>query len=136
MKRIKSERRRNRRTGAAVVELAVCLPLIVLLTFASLEGANMLFMRQAAVQAAYEAVKSAAKSNGTLTSATTIGQDVLNSRNIQIDSMTFNPTNVETLAEGTPIVVTVAIRGDSRNITGIGPFRGLLIEAQATMMKE
>jgi Flp pilus assembly protein TadG len=47
---------RNRRSGAAVVELAVCMPLIVLLTFASLEGANMLFMRQAAVQAAYEAV--------------------------------------------------------------------------------
>lgn len=136
MRNMTHESRRKHRKGAAVVELAVCLPLIVLLTFASLEGANMLFMRQAAVQAAYEAAKSAAKSTGTLASATTIGQEVLTSRNLVVDSMTFNPTNVETVAKGTPIVVTVTLRGDSRSVVGIAPFRGLLIEAQATMMKE
>ncbi|MEZ6136864.1 MAG: pilus assembly protein [Pirellulaceae bacterium] len=133
---LRTLRRRDPRRGAAVVEFAVCLPVMVLLIFASLEGANMLFVRQATVQAAYEAVKSAARSNGSTATATTIGQDVLAARNITLDSLTFNPPSVNGAAAGTPIVCTVRVQGDSRSIIGFGPFRGLVIEAQATMIKE
>ena len=124
------------RRGAAATELAVCLPVIVLLVFASLEGANMLFVRQAVVQSAYETVKAAAKSNGTPASATALWQQVLSSRNLTPDAITLNPTNTDGLAAGTPIVATVRVDGDSKSIIGFGPFRGLVIEAQATMFKE
>lgn len=122
--------------GTATVELAVCLPLIVLLLFASLEGANMLFLRQAVVQSAYETAKSVAKTNGVQATAKRLGEQVLSSRGVLAPKIVFAPTNVQNLAPGTPFSVTVSVPGDSRSITGIGPFNDLTIRAQATMVKE
>ncbi|MEO8268408.1 MAG: TadE family protein [Aureliella sp.] len=122
--------------GTAVVELAVCLPVIVLLVFASLEGANMLFLRQAVIQSAYETAKSVAKTNGVQSRAVTLGEQVLFSRGIVTPTIIFNPANVTVLAPGTPFSVSVSVPGDSRSITGFGPFNGLTIRAQATMVKE
>ncbi len=124
------------RRGTAVVELAVCLPVIVLLVFASLEGANMLFLRQAVVQSAYETAKSVAKTNGVQATAQTLGEQVLSSRGVPSPTVTFTPANVQTLLPGTPFTVTVAVPSSARSITGIGPFNGLTIRAQATMLKE
>ncbi len=131
-------RSRHRRwlRGAACVELAVCLPLILLLVFASLEGANMLFLRQAVVQSAYETAKSAAKRNGIESKAVALGQQVLASRGVVAPTITFSPANPESLPAGTPFTVAVAVPGDSRSITNLGPFNGLTIQAQATMLKE
>ncbi|MCA9134032.1 MAG: pilus assembly protein [Planctomycetales bacterium] len=125
-----------RRRATAVVELAVCLPLIVLLIFASLEGANLLFLRQAVVQSAYETAKSVAKSNSSQANATTLGTQVLAARGVVAPTITFSPEAVDALAAGTPFTVSVAVPGDSRSLTRIGPFRGLTIQAQATMLKE
>ncbi len=47
---IKRSCNHSNRRAVAMVELAVCMPVIVLVVFASLEGANMLFVRQATVQ--------------------------------------------------------------------------------------
>ncbi len=127
---------RRSRSGAAVVELAICLPLIVLLVFASLEGANMLFVRQAVVQSAYEAAKAAAKSNGSQNRGRTLAQQILTARNVTASAIEFTPTDVDNLPPGSRFSVRVAVPGDSRSITGIGPFNGLSIEAQATMQKE
>lgn len=127
---------RHIKRGTAVVELAVCLPVIVLLVFASLEGANMLFLRQAVVQSAYETAKSVAKTNGVQSRAVTLGEQVLSSRGIVSPTITFNPNNVQALAAGTPFTVSVSVPGDSRSITGFGPFNGLTIRAQAAMIKE
>ena len=124
------------RRGTACVELAVCLPVIVLLVFASLEGANMLFLRQAVVQSAYETAKSIAKTNGVQATAETLGRQVLSSRGVVSPTIRFNPANVQSLSPGSRFSVTVSVPGDSRSVTGIGPFNGLTIQAQATMLKE
>ncbi len=122
--------------GTAVVELAVCLPVIVLLVIASLEGANMLFLRQAVVQSAYETAKSVAKTNGVQSRAVTLGEQVLSSRGVVTPTITFSPNDVQALVPGTPFTVSVSVPGDSRSITGFGPFNGLTIRAQASMIKE
>ena len=130
-----SKRIRNRRNGAAVVELAICLPVIVLLVFGALEGANMLFLRQAVIQSAYETAKAAAKSTGSQADGQRLGQQVLRSRNINPNSISFS-SNPDNLASGTPFTVTVSVAGDQKSIVDIGPFNGLTISAQATMVKE
>lgn len=127
---------RDLKRGTACVELAVCLPVIVLLVFASLEGANMLFLREAVVQSAYETAKSVAKTNGVQSRAVTLGEQVLASRGVVAPTINFIPANVQNLPAGTPFTVTVAVPGNSRSITGIGPFNGLTIRAQAAMIKE
>ena len=131
-----SIRRKARRRAAAVVELAVCLPVIVLLVFASLEGANKLFVRQAAVQAAYEAAKEASRFNGTNASARQLATEILQARRINNPRITFTPANVANAAAGTDISVTIRVAGSERSVTGIGSFSGRNIQVQATMLKE
>ena len=53
----KSLRNNRRRRGTAVVELAVCVPVLVLIVLGAMSATTMIFMRTAAVQSAYETVK-------------------------------------------------------------------------------
>jgi Flp pilus assembly protein TadG len=124
------------RRATASVELAVCLPVIVLLVFASLEGANMLFLRQAVVQSAYETAKAAAKAHGQQATAETLGRQVLSSRGVSTPTISFTPANVQALAPGSTFSVAVSVPGNARSIIGFGPFNGLIVRAQATMLKE
>ena len=128
--------RHGNRHGAAVIELAVCLPILVLLIFASLDGANLLFVRQAAVQAAYETAKAVTKPDGNVANALALGEQVLQSRRITQHRISFSPANVQAAAKGVPIVVTVEVDGTSRNLTGIGPFRNKVIRAEVVMTRE
>lgn len=96
----------------------------------------MLFLRQAAVQSAYEAAKAAARSNGGQALGLQRAQQVLAARNINGSTINFNPGNVDGLDAGTPFTVTVTVPGTARSITGFGPFNGVNIQTQATMAKE
>ena len=61
-------RRRSRRAVAAA-EFAVCLPILVLLVFGSIEASSFIFLKQALSVAAYEGAREAALSNSTATAA-------------------------------------------------------------------
>jgi uncharacterized membrane protein len=50
----------NHRRGAASVECAVCLPLIVLIVFGTIETCSLLFLQQNLQRTAYEAARVAA----------------------------------------------------------------------------
>ena len=129
-------RKSPKRRAAATVELAVCLPVIVILAIGSMESASMIFLRQAMVQSAYESVKEAVKTNGSKATALTRGQEVLAFRDISGESITFEPSNVDDLAPGTPVTVTVSAPGDANSVIPFGPFKGRTISVSATMLKE
>ena len=127
--------KKNRR-GGAVVELAVCLPVIALIAFGSMEAASMIFLRQALVQSAYETVKEAVKANGQQSIALQRGQQVLDAREIEGETITFEPAITDDLQRGTPVKVTVTAPGDTNSILPFGPFKGQTITVTATMIKE
>lgn len=129
-------RPKRTRRAAATAELAVCLPLIVLVVMGSIEAASMTFMRQALVQSAYETVKASVKTHGSQAEGLVRGQQVLAARNIQGHQFTINPTNVDDLDAGIPVTVTITAPGDANTIFPFGPFAGRQITAQATMLKE
>lgn len=133
---VKRGRRRSTRRAAVLVELAVCLPVIVLVVFASLEGANMLFVRQATVQAAYEATKFASRRDGTRVRAERLATEVLAARRINSPSITFVTGDPQTTPSGSDVTVRVSVNSDDRLITGFRIFSGRQIEAVATMQKE
>lgn len=58
---ISKRRTRHARSGAATVELAILLPLLVFIVFGSLEITSRLFLRQTAAVTAYEGVRLAAR---------------------------------------------------------------------------
>jgi len=126
----------RKRRGAAVVEMAVCLPVVVLVVFASLEGANMLFVRQATVQAAYEAAKFGSRRDGTRVHAERLATEVLSARRINNPTITFVTGDPARNRSGTDITVRVSVNSDDRLITGFRIFSGRRIEATATMQKE
>ncbi len=110
--------------------------MIALIAFGAIEGSNKIFVRQAAVQAAYEAAKATAAREGTAVKGIRRAREVLSARNIVASSITFQPSRPERLDEGTPFTVTIQVDGDQRSMTGMGPFQNLTIEARASMVKE
>ena len=134
--RITRKRNNCARTASATVELAVCLPVIAVLVFGSLAATTMIFLRAAAVQSAYEVVREAVKVDGDVNLALQRGRAVLEFRNVDIESITLNPANVQAQPQGTPITATVVTNTANAGVLGFGPFGSRRVEAQAVMMKE
>ena len=141
-KTLKTNRRANtqrggaQRRGTATVELAVCLPLLFILSMGAMEGASLIFLRQALIQSAYETVKESVRTNGSQAEGLVRGEQTLSFRNIDSPSITFSPTNVDSLDPGTPVTVTVSAPGDSNSVFPFGPFKNQTITVSATMLKE
>lgn len=127
---------RRRRKGAAAVELAVCLPAIMLLTLGAIEATSMTFLRQALVQSAYEAVKESVRRGGSQAEGLSIARQVLASRSVTGATISFSPSNVSGASRGAPIQVNVSAPGDANTILPFGPFAGKTVRVEATMVKE
>lgn len=132
----RSVSRSNQRQGAATVELAVCLPLLIIVVLGSLASTSMIFVRSAVVQSAYEAIKEAVRNDGDLDVATQRATAVLTFRNITPNSIVFNPANVTDQIRGTPITVTITANAQSNGLFSVGALSGRTIQATATMLKE
>lgn len=125
----------RRRRGAATVELAILLPLIVVVTLGSIEAASMIFLRQALVQSAYEAAKVIVKTGDEdLARANALG--VTKGRRINGVTIEFDPTDPSTAERGELIRVMVSAPGDSNTSIPFGVFRGRSVAAQASMIRE
>ncbi len=129
-KRIKS------RGGTATVELALCLPLIVLVTLGGMEGASMIFTKQAMVASAYEGIKVAVRPNATPASIEAATQSVLSGRLLEEAVVTVQPANFLDADRGDWITITVSAPGDVNSVFPFGPFQGRQLQVTATMAKE
>ena len=132
----KNGKRVRNRKGAAVVEFAVCLPVILLIVLGSIEAASMMFLRQALVQSAYEGAKVAIRNNGNNADANAAIQAVAAGRRINQLTVTFEPADVSTVAQGDTVRVTITAPGDTNSFIPFGPFKNKLVAAQAVMVKE
>jgi len=128
----------TRRRGAAVVELALLLPVLLTVTFGSLEVCNRLFLRQTAAVAAYETARLAARRTVSSTQAVTRGLSLLDGRRIIGGQIVITPAGdgLATLPTGGQLTVQVTIP-----IAGNTPVSYVLnspdvIRASAVMMRE
>lgn len=113
--------KRNRRQGTAVVEMAICLPLLVTVVFGSIELANGIFLRQGATAAAYEAARIVTATGGTEQAAKTRTNEILRSLNIRGAKLEFTPSVTTNTKRGTRITVQVTIPAH-QNSTGVNMF--------------
>lgn len=128
--------RRGRRKGAAMIEFAVCLPVIMVIVFGAIEAASMLFLRQALIQSAYEGVKIAVRTDAENNDAVAAAEAVAAGRRIDDLVVTFDPVNIQSAAKGELIRVTVSAPGDANSLIPYGPFKNRTIAAEAVMVKE
>ena len=129
-------RRRGNRKGAAVVEMAVCLPIIVLLVFASIETCNMIFLRQALSASAYEGARVAVRPEATNEQVIARCQAVLNGRGLKDTTISINRKNVTKVQPGRPIEVTVSAKCDTNSTGPSWFFGGRTVVGQASFVKE
>ncbi len=124
------------RSGIAVVEVAVCLPILVVIVLGSIEACNSIFLKQTATGAAYEAAKICTSVGGTELAAQTRVSEVLSSRNLTGGTVVFSPPLTDYPVRGTHISVTVSIP-TTNNLGGIEMFYlGRSITASVTMVKQ
>lgn len=100
---------RRSRKGAAVAELAVVLPILMIMVFGTLEICERLLLRQSAAVAAYETARMSARRTMTAERATARGLEILESRRINGGTININPSDLSEISTGEQIRVTVLV---------------------------
>lgn len=94
------------RRGAAVVELAVCLPVLVLVTLATVEACTMLFVQQTLKVTAFEGARVGIVPSAQAANVDYQCRTILDDHNVQGYSVTMDPSAPETLESGDWFTVT------------------------------
>jgi Flp pilus assembly protein TadG len=131
-----SNKRHPVRKGVAAAELAVCLPVIVLIVLATTEACTMVFLKQSLSIAAYEGARTALAQNATNATVQTAANQVLTQRRVNGGSVTISPGNVRTVAPGDYMTITCSAPAARNSIIPIRFYRGRTLTGSATMMKE
>lgn len=126
----------RQRRGIAVVELAACLPIFILLLFGSIDACNMVFVKQAMTASAYEAAREAIEPDGTTAAATLLAHNVLDARGITGYGVVFDPPVAENTSPGTVIRVTVTAPADINSPVSAAFRRTTNLQARVVMVKQ
>jgi Flp pilus assembly protein TadG len=133
-------RRRSSRSskarGVAAAELAVCLPVVVLLVIATIEACSAVFLKQSLTVAAYEGVRTALAERTTAGSVQAACNQILTDRKVIGGVITINPTDIASLQPGDFIDVTVSAPCNSNSVVPTTFYRGRTLTATASMMVE
>ncbi len=130
-----NKNRHNDRAGAAVVELAVFAPILVLFCFATLELTFYINLKQSLATAAYEAVRGASGLNGTNEKAQQEAERIFEEREINNASYSINRTAEESKS-GDILTVTVSAPMSANTSVHSGIFTPKSINVSATMVRE
>lgn len=124
------------RRGAALVELAVCLPVLILLVFATLETCSAIFLKQTLQIASYEAVRVAVRDGATSAGAISAATQILDDRQIKGYDISIVPAEVEQAEEGTAVVVRITAPCAANLTAATSFFATSDMEGATTMAKE
>jgi Flp pilus assembly protein TadG len=131
----RSHRRRKAR-GVAAAELAVCLPVVVLMVIATIEACSALFLKQSLTAAAYEGVRTAIEQAATTGDVQAACNQILADRKIKNATVNINPTAFSNLKPGDFVAITVSAPCASNSLVPTTFYRGRTLSATATMMIE
>ncbi len=126
---------RNRQ-GVAIVEMAVTLPVLVLIVLGTIEASSMIFISQSCEIAAYEGARIAIVPGSTSGNVESGCLAILNARNVDSASVVVTPADFETHPYGTPIRVAVTADCAANALFSPWFYVGRSATADVTMMKE
>lgn len=127
---------KRKRKGGATVELAIAMPLLMMMIFGGMEAANSIFLKQGMTVAAYETAKMATTVGFSAEDALARGQAALNARGFGEAEISIDPPNVTAVDPGTPIVVSVTAPSSLNAISPLVLWGGAVnVNAQITMLR-
>jgi Flp pilus assembly protein TadG len=122
--------------GVAATELAICLPIVVLLVVATIEACSMIFLQQSLSVAAYEGVRTAIESGATAAEVQSTCQQILSDRRVAGGTVTINPADIASIAPGDYVNVIVSAPCAGNSVVPIQFYRGRTLTTTASMMVE
>ena len=112
-----------KRTAAALVELAICLPLIAFLVGATVEACDLIFLRNTLVTASYSGTLEISRAGCTQTSITNQINQVLNAGRIKNFTVTITKSDGGTFATSVKgDLIKIQVAADSASNLRIGRF--------------
>lgn len=124
----------QRRRGVAAAELAVCLPVMILLVVGAVETSSMIFLKQSLTVAAFEGGRTAVIPDATADDVEATCRDILTDRRVNGGSIVVG--DIEGTAIGDFIRVEVSAPCDQNTIIAGRFFRNRTLTGEATYMKE
>ncbi|MDG2224600.1 MAG: pilus assembly protein [Rubripirellula sp.] len=127
---------RRARSGIAAIEMAVCLPVIILLVFGTIEASGLIFLKQALHVAAYEGVRETVRVDSNNSEGAAIAMSILSSRKIKDVQIRFPNGEASQAKRGDEVVIEVSVSKASNS-----PLLGHLgtkqtLTARVVMLKE
>lgn len=135
-KRLPATRRQSRRQGVAVVELAVCLPVVVLIVLGTIEACTMIFLQQSLSIAAYEGARVSTLPNITGDDVADQCQQILADRGVTGVNISINPHDLQSAAKSSWIEVTASAPFAENSLVGGYLFSDRTLTGTVGMMKE
>jgi len=124
------------RGGTAIVEMAICLPLLMLIAFGAIETANAIFLKQAIAQAAYEGARTASLPTSTKADILKRCNEIITARKIKGTVVSVSPNDVSPgTAQGTQISVTVTAPANANAISPLWFFQKSNMTKQVVMTR-
>ena len=130
------------KSGAVTVELAVCLPILLITSFAMIETCNMVFLRARLQSATFEAVRYATRPTTSETSSATTAQvmaycqTLLTQLNVNGATVSLSPSSVTNLPPQTLVTVTTTAPLGQNTATWFFVPNTTVLTASATMIVE
>ncbi len=126
---------RNRR-GAAVVEMAVVAPLLLIIAMGSLEATNAIHLKQSLEVCAYEGARVALLPGTKPENVKAACESMLVDRGVKDASVSISPTDFPNRPYGTEITVKVTAPLSKNMVMSMVVLRNKTIVSDVTMMKE
>ncbi len=125
----------NRR-GVAAVEFAVCLPVIILLVFGSIEASSFIFLKQSLNVAAYEGIRESIRVGSSDADGIDRAENILNSRNVRDFQISFPNGSSADARRGDEIVIEVSAPTQTNSPLAGQFVTNRLLTARVVMVKE
>jgi Flp pilus assembly protein TadG len=135
-------RRGEDRRASATVELAICLPVLLIFALGPTELCNLLYTRQRALTACYDGVRLAVRPRTAQVPAATAAQvrtrveTALGQLGVQGATVEIVPADLTNLAPQTQVTVRALVPTNQNSITAYVLQTNLTLQAQATMIVE
>ena len=132
----RSNRSFRTRNGTAAVETAILLPLLVLVTFSSLELSNMVFLKQGLSIASYEGAKIASSPGTSDAQARARVQEILTSRGLSSTTITITPAIDTSTQRGTMVTVAVTCSDAAAGVLSVRMIMPRTLRNQTSMVRQ
>ena len=125
----------NQRRGAAAVELAVCVPILLLVLVATVDVCGMFHIQQSLKISAYEGARIGIVPGAEVDNVSFQCGAILDAQGVKSYSVTMTPANPATLEPGDYFTVSIEANFDD-NAYGSGLYAGKILEKSVTLKVE